>query len=200
MDGPLKQPNLTMRKPLHTLADIRIGHSFRGGITNDPAGDVRVLQIKDIKGQDALDASGLPRIVWESSSAPPLLAAGDVVIAGRGEHHHAAIADGHDKIVPTSLFLVLRVRGKTVAPEYLRWYLNQPAARIYFHENRNGSNIQLLSKQALGELPVAVPSMQAQQEIVALHRLSQDERRLTEQLLRNREMMLSGIWQRLLES
>jgi hypothetical protein len=196
MDGPLDE----MKKTLHNLAEIRIGHSFRGRIDNDPAGDVRVLQIKDVKRQDILDASAMPRIAWQGSGDPPLLAAGDIVLAGRGEHHHAAMADGADKIVPTSLFLVLRVRDSAVIPEYLRWYLNQSTARSYFREHRTGSNIPMLSKQALGALPVPVPSLQAQQKIVALHRLAQDERRLTEQLLVNREMMLDGIAQRLLES
>lgn len=200
MDGPFEQPNHAMRRPLHSLADIRIGHSFRGRIDDDPAGDVRVLQIKDVKGQDILDASAMPRISWQGFGSPPLLEAGDIVLAGRGEHHHAAMADGVDRIVPTSLFLVLRVRGKAVLPEYLRWYLNQSTARSFFREHRTGSNIPMLSKQALGALLVPVPSLQAQEKIVALHRLAKEERRITEQLLVNREAMFAGIAQRLLES
>jgi hypothetical protein len=200
MDGPPKLTKHSMQKPLHTIADIRTGHTFRKKIEFDPAGEISVLQLNEFGRGGRIDASVLQRIQWKWSGPPPVLAEGEIVLPARGVYEDAAIALGNAKIVPTNQFLLIRVHAQVVTPDYLCWYLNQSAARNHFLANRRGTKIPMLSKQALGALPVAVPSMQAQQKIVALHHLSQDERRLTEQLLRNRETMLTGIWQRLLES
>lgn len=199
MDGSPHETN-AMRKSLHSLADIRVGHTFRGRIESDPAGTVRVLQIKDIRADGSIDDSALPHVQWQAGGPPPTLAAGDIVVPARGTHSTAAIADGMAPIVPTSQFWVLRTRAQFVTPEYLCWYLNQPAARNYFAANRAGTNMPMLNKQALGLLSVPVPARQAQQRIITLHRLWVDEQRLNEQLLRNRETMLAGIFHRLLES
>jgi len=189
-----------MRKLLQSLADIRVGHTFRGRVEHDPDGDVRVLQIKDIKAGSSIDVSALPRVQWQGIGAPPVLESGDIVVPARGEHFVAALADGIEPIVPTSQFWVLRTQAQSISPEYLCWYLNQSAAHNYFRTNRTGTNMPMLNKQALGALPVSVPSLQAQQRIIDLERLWRDEQRLTEQLLRNRETMLAGIFHRLLES
>ena len=199
MDGSPHETN-DMRKPLHSLADIRVGHTFRGRIENDPAGTVRVLQIKDIRAGGSIDGATLPRMQWQASGTPPTLEAGDIVVPARGDYSTAAIADGTAPIVPTSQFWVLRTRARSITPEYLCWYLNQSAARTYFSANRTGTNMPMLNKQALGGLPVPVPTRQVQRNIIDLHRMWVDEQQLTEQLLRNRETMLAGIFHRLLES
>lgn len=188
-----------MRKPLQAIADIRTGHTFRGKLPEDPQGDVRVLQIKDIKGHAARLPDTLPRIRWQGSGPPPLLAAGDIVLPSRGEYYEAVMADGKTPVVATSQLFVLRVHNKAVTPEFLCWYLNQPAARNYFHANRTGSNISMLSRHTLGVLPVVVPPLETQHKIVGLQRLWERERHITEQLLHNRETLLKGVFQHLLE-
>lgn len=187
-------------KSLQTIADIRAGYTFRTKITDDPQGGIRVLQIKDIKGRSEVQPEPLPRIQWQGAGAPPLLAAGDIVLPARGEYYNAAIADGAVPVIATSQFFVLEVRNKAITPEFLCWYLNQPAAQNYFRANRTGTGMPMLGKQILGALPVPVPPLATQHKIVALQRLWEREKQVTEQLLHNRETMLAGIFQHLLES
>ena len=225
-----------MRKILQTLTDIRTGHTFRGKITDDPQGDIRVVQIKDImetsarasrrvkrsrkslpsdvegfdsregsripgvrKSQFAISTEKLPRIQWEGAGAPPLLAAGDILLPARGEYYDAVIADGAAPSIATSQLFVLRPRTDTVSPEFLHWYLNQTAARNYFRTHSTGTSIPMLSIKTLGALPVPVPPLETQHRIIALQRLWEQEKQLTERLLHNRETMLAGIFQQLLE-
>lgn len=57
----------------------------------------------------------------------------------------------------------------------------------------------MLNKQSLGALPVKLPPLATQQKIVFIQRCWEQEKQLTEQLLSNRELMLDGIFQQLLE-
>jgi restriction endonuclease S subunit len=57
----------------------------------------------------------------------------------------------------------------------------------------------MLGIDSLGALPVPVPSLETQRKILALQRLWEQEKQLTEQLLHNRETMLASIFQHLLE-
>jgi len=188
-----------MRKPLYALADIRTGHTFRGKIVHDTQGKIHILQIKDIKGRGRIQPDRLPRMQWPGTGEPLLLEAGDIVLPARGEYQNAAIIDGMAPMVASSQLFVLQPRSKAITPEFLSWYLNQPAAQNYFRINRTGSNIPMLSKQALGALPVSIPPLRTQHKITALQALWEREKRLAEQLLHNREQMLTGMFQKLLE-
>jgi len=189
-----------MHKPLKALADIRTGYTFRDKIKEDPQGDVRFLQIKDIKGQREVRTEQLPLMRWQGSGAPPTLMAGDIVLPARGDYYDAVLANGKVPVVATSQLFMLHPRNKTITPEFLCWYLNQPAAQNYFRANRTGTSISMLSRQVLGALPVPVPTLAIQQKIVALRLLLEREKTITEQLLHNREQMFAGIFQQLLES
>lgn len=194
----MKKPRY-MQVNLKDLADIRTGHSFRGRIADDPQGDIRVVQIKDIKRRTWLSPEALPRMKWPGSGEPPLLGPDDILLPGRGEHYTAARVDGSENTVTTSQVYVIHPRTQNVTSEYLGWYLNQPAASNYILTHCTGTSIPMLSKQALGELQVPVPPLETQHKIVKLHRIWEQERALTEELLHNREQMLAGIFQRLLE-
>ena len=136
---------------------------------------------------------------WTSNLKPPFLVSGDVVLPARGEFYDAALADGGDKIVPSSQLFVLRPRKGSVTPEFLCWYLNQPVARRHFLANRKGTSIPMISRQVVADLPVPVPPPETQRKVVALQRLADRERKVTEQLLHNREVMLNGIFKHLLD-
>jgi hypothetical protein len=186
-------------KTLEAIADIRSGYTFRDKIKEDPQGNLRFVQIKDIKGRFVVPVDTLPRVQWPDVAALPLVQARDVVLPARGEYYEAAIIEGSGPVVATGQLFVLRPRGRAVTPEFLCWYLSRPAAQSYFRSARTGSNIPMLNKQALGALPVPVPSLEIQRKITALNDLWERERRLTERLLHNRERMFAGIFQKLLE-
>lgn len=188
-----------MRKRLQTLADIRTGHTFRGKIEEDPLGNIPVLQIKDLKGRTTVTSEELPRIKWQSHKNVAPVHASDVVLPTRGEYYKAAILQGNKPVIATSQLFVLRLETKDVMPKFLAWYLNQNAAQHYFLTHRSGTNIPMLNKQSLGALKIPIPPLETQEKIVAMHELWEQEKQLTEQLLINREKMLEGIFQHLVE-
>lgn len=189
-----------MHKPLNTIADIRVGHTFRGRINEDPKGNIPVLQIKDLKDQAILTAENLPRINWQGTKVVATVQPGDVLLPARGEYYLASVLQGDEPVIASSQLFVLCLTSNDIISEYLSWYMNQREAQNYFLTHRSGTSMPMLNKQSLGGLPVAVPSLATQEKIVAVQRCWEQEKQLTEQLLANREQMLKGIFQQLLET
>jgi restriction endonuclease S subunit len=188
-----------MSKLLDTIADIRIGHTFRGRIEEDPGGDYPVMQIKDLKGRTRITADHLPRITWQSDREPMPAVANDILLPTRGEHYNAVILEGAEPVIVTGQLYVLKTKTTQMTPQFLAWYLNQTTAQRYFLSHRSGSAIPMLNKQSLQQLKIPVPTLETQHKIVTVHDLWVRERKVTEQLLDNRETMLNGIFHNLLE-
>ena len=67
-------PGLFMPTPLlklSELAEVRSGYTFRGALEHDPSGDVRVLQIKDLRHIAAIEPDKLIAITWDARTAAP---------------------------------------------------------------------------------------------------------------------------------
>lgn len=189
-----------MAEPLNAIADIRAGHTFRSRIDEDPVGNIPVVQIKDLKDRAMLTADQLPRINWQGAKAITNVQPGDIVLPARGEYYQASVLQGDEPVIATSQLFVLRLTSKDITPEYLNWYMNQRVAQNYFLTHRSGTSMPMINKQSLSELPVAVPPLATQERIVSVQRCWEQEKQLTEQLLTNREKMLNGIFQQLLET
>lgn len=182
---------------LSSLATIRSGHPFREKVEHDGAGDVRVLQIRELRLSPALKAADLP-LVKRPKGRTNLLEPDDIVIPARGEHHQAVSFTLPEPTLASSQLLTLRVTSNTVLPSYLCWALNQPGPQHTLHNESRGSNMPLLTRKSLGAVRVTVPPLATQQKIIDLHQLWEQEKQLTQQLLSNRENMLKGMFQQLL--
>ncbi len=184
---------------LDNLASIRSGYPFRGPIRHDQDGDVRVLQIRDLRRPGALQADSLSRVRAPRKHAPHLLQPGDIVVPARGEHREAASFGLEEPTIPSSQLYTLRATGNDVLPAYLGWALNQSAAQHAMQNEARGTAMPLLTRRSLGAIRIPVPTLATQRRIVELHELWQREQALTQQLLRNREHMLNGMVRQLMD-
>ncbi|MBN4054018.1 restriction endonuclease subunit S [Haliea sp. AH-315-K21] len=192
-----------MRKTLNSIANIRTGHTFREKIEELSDGNVRVLQIKDIRRQhtelkqtDILTTT-LPHVNW-SGNNKALLSIDSVVLPARGDYYKASTFKSSDKVIASSQLLIITLKDKSVLPAYLCWAINQKATQHYLNSESRGSNMPMLSTHSLGGMPIHIPSLTTQQKIVELQQLWQQEQQLTQQLIKNREIMLKGMFQQLL--
>jgi restriction endonuclease S subunit len=188
------------RQPLNHIANIRTGHTFRGRIVENPVGEVPVVQIRDLRRCLWIASDQLSRIERPKEKSVAPARPGDILLPARGEHYHAAILQGDEPAIATNQLYILEPKSKRVNTEFLGWYLNQRAAQHYFKTHRSGSNISMLNITSLGALPVPLPTIDIQDKIVRLYRTWIKERAITESLLNNREIQLTAIFQRLLES
>jgi restriction endonuclease S subunit len=182
---------------LSSLATIRSGFPFRERIEHNNAGDVRVLQIRDLRLKLALNAADLPLIKSPKGRAT-LLQAGDIVIPARGEHYQAVNFTLPEPTLASSQLLTLRVTSDAVLSSYLCWALNQPKPQHTLRIESRGTNMPLLTRKSLGAVRIPLPPLATQQKIIDLQQLWEQEQQLTRQLLNNRERMLKGMFQQLL--
>lgn len=181
-----------MQPILQDISEIRAGYSFRGGIESVPDGTYSVVQIKDL-GEDAfLAATDFVRTNLTDVNLNHLLRPGEVLFAARGARKQAVVVEevASNTIFGAQFFVCEPKQG--IDPTYLAWYMNQAPAQRYFEENAVGSNVRIVTKEALGRLPVVVPPLARQKEIAGVYRLSLRERQLAAQIQEKRDILIKA--------
>ena len=179
---------------LRNVVIIQSGYLFRSQIQNEEAGAYRVIQMKDILDDGALDFNGAYKINLPSIQDDYLLRSGDVLFKCRGEDNKAIlIVDPPEKTIVSSHFYILRVSSRQLLPEFLAWYLNQPSAQGYFLKTSVGTQIRMISKKSLGEMEVSLPRVERQRKIVNLFRLYCREDQLLTAIREKRRKLLNAI-------
>ncbi|KMM88055.1 restriction endonuclease subunit S [Pseudomonas lundensis] len=183
---------------LSELADVRSGYTFRGALEHDPSGDVRVLQIKDLRQNAAIEPDTLIAVAWDTRTAPPLLQPGDITVIARGDTNKAVLYVGEQSVVATSQFFIVTAKRSEVLPAYLCWLINLPQSQRSLE--RSGSAIQAIGKASLMGMQIPLPPLMTQQKLIALQAVWDEEDELIARLQTNREHMLQGIYQHLIKA
>jgi hypothetical protein len=184
---------------LGELADIRSGHPFRQKLENTPLNwSHYVLQLKDIQKDCYINFQHVAKVKIEGSKPPHLLQQGDVLLRARGGYYYSGLIDTTLKnVLAVGQFFV--ITPKNINPAYLCWYLNQPKAQQYLNKNGTGSNIPMVNKRTVSELPITVPSILTQHKIANMHQGWLRMKKLNEKLINNHEMMLRGMCQQFIQ-
>lgn len=184
---------------LGSISSIQTGYSFRNGLTVSHEG-VLVVQLKDIQASGVIDADALSRADCEDFSEQHRLNLGDLVFRSRGQNFSMGLTSfvGEQIIVAAPLFKI-SVDRSVALPEYLAWYANGPVGQAYFESVAEGSSIKMISKTSLAELPIPIPPISVQESIAQLTRLAKQEKIISEQLLKKRELLINTRIQRYLQ-
>lgn len=153
---------------LGEVAKVLGGYAFRSRVTDDPDGDVRVLQLGDIDAQGHVDPETLTRMEFGKRAGKHTLEPDDVLLTARGERVLALRVPGADPIVAAAGLLVIRPKA-VLDSDYLCWCLNHPRTRQRLERLREGSNLKFLERGNAEGLPIAVPEMAVQHEIAGRH-------------------------------
>lgn len=201
MDGAFRKSLSFMKTvPIGQLADIRTGFTFREASSGKQSGEVLGLQIRDIRNVKVVNPAHLSVINWQGKDQLPTLMPGEVVLAAKGSYNRAALfLDEQHQVIPSSQLLVLSVRDEgSISANFLCWVLNYPETQRRMAEFQSGTSIFSISKKALQALTIPLPSRQVQDQILRLDTLLDEERRVTEALMSNRETQVQGVVQQLL--
>lgn len=194
---------------LGLVADIRQGFAFREKVIEHDAGNAHIVQIKDIRQPEQVEwgmqlcPEILPKMDWQGKDQAKITDE-CVLLPCRGEYlqAHYVKPDGSPEsalpIVVSSQFLLMTPK-KSVLTEYLCWYLNQSQVQQRLRNEGQGTKILMLSVANMNDFMIAVPSIETQRHIIDLNQLWEQEQRLTQKLLQNREQMMQGIFQQLLK-
>ena len=177
-----------------------MGYSFRSRLVHDRKGNIGVIQMKDIIDSGKFNPDNLTRINLQDIEDRHLVQIGDIVLRSRGQSNKCALIDKKIGIaIVTAPLLIIRVSSNSVLPAYLAWYINQSTAQNYLTSHARGTSVPMISKQVVEQLPVTVPSIECQQNIVNLSDMIEKEQDLLKQLSMKRQQYLSQLLMQLLQ-
>jgi len=183
---------------LDNLAQIRSGFPFRERVEHDPAGNMRVLQIRDLRRNAGLSAQDLPLFLAPDSHTVQPLQPDDIILPARGDFRRAIRFTLTEPTIASSHLHTVQVSSPDILPAWLCWVLNQPEPQHAMQNEARGTAMPLLTRRSLGTIPIAVPTLAVQRKIIELQELWQHEQRLTQDLLANNEALLKGMIQQLM--
>lgn len=177
------------------LAAVQMGYSFRSRLEASKDGDVAVIQMKDLQDDNTVDCDDLVKINMAAMKEHHLVQRGDLIFRSRGHIATAAVLldDPGNAVVAAPLLRIRIARPEVILPEYLTWYISQRDAQIFLTSRAKGSVQKMISKQAIEDLEVALPSLEKQKAIVELATLSAREQSLLHALAYKREQYISSL-------
>ncbi|MEO1430285.1 MAG: restriction endonuclease subunit S [Cyanobacteria bacterium J06633_8] len=181
---------------LKNIASIRLGYPFRTKIERNPEGTVGVIQMKDIDDYNCLDLSDVYKVQLDDAEKH-LLHQHDILFCSRGVSKTTALVTEDIKPYVAALSLmVIRVKSKKVDPAYLVSYLNQPYGQYQISRISEGTSLSMVSKSALENLVINLPSLEKQKLIAEISALSQREQQIMEKLAQKRKLYIDTILMR----
>lgn len=185
---------------LRQLCSIISGATLTSRYLNsEGAREVRVVKMKNI------DHKGF-QVRWSKTECVHLklsnnnkaLQGDDLLFVAKGEKNTAIRVDGmpaNQAVAPTNHFFILRMCGEwknTVNPDYICWFLNNKAS-TYLKQNATGATIKNISKKALEELEIALPTPEKQKMIAETYQLLVEEEEVQKKLTAVKKQMLLAL-------
>lgn len=180
---------------LKNIAKIQSGYSLRTKLKRKPNGKFSLILPKDLTNDFSINVSDLEKSDELTPKEHHFVTKNDVLYLARGMSNKAVfISQKFESAIATSYFFTIRVKSKLVLPEFLAWALNNGIESKRFLSKRIvGSAINSVSKQTLLELPIEIPTLETQKQIVKLNELFLKEKQLTQKLLLKKETLIQGI-------
>jgi hypothetical protein len=182
-----------MRRKLKDIAVIQVGYTFRVPPSSLGAGDVAVIQARDLTPENRVAVHGLLRVQMEIPKEHHLVKMGDLVFKSRGNKFNSAILmeDPGPTVVAGPLFLI-RVSSNGVLPEYLNWFMSQSQAQEFMTSFAEGTLQMMIHKEALEELEISIPPINRQKAILALASLGEEEQMLMTRIAEQRKKIMTA--------
>lgn len=188
---------LQMITRLAEVAEIRMGYTFRSRLEPEMGGDVAVLQMKDIDDSNLLHPENLVRIQMPELKDKHLVQEGDLMFKSRGVSNAASLVAGNlGRTVLAAPMMLIRPDADKVDAAYLQWFINQPSIQNVLSAQAAGTAVKMISKAALEQLVIAIPSLETQRRIVEVGRFASLEARITTELMDRRKVLIERILMR----
>lgn len=176
-----------MKVKLKQIANIYSGVTFRSRIEATNSGDVRVIQMKDLGGDNVVHLQNTICIENVQPKPHQLVKQGDIIFRSRGQTTTAAlIAEQCEKTIVAAPLFKVRPDQSQVTPNYLLWYINQLSTQNYLNSQALGTMLKMISLQSLENLDIYLPAIEKQKLISKINDLALKEQSLLENIKEKR--------------
>ncbi len=185
---------------LRDIASLSVGYPFRNTCVPGESGTLACF-LRDVDSDGSLNVGSLRRVEDAKPNSSHLVVAGDIVFRSRGGSFVSAIVPTlNEDLLVVAPMIRIRVNRERVLPEYLVWYMNGANGTAFFKEFAKGSAMPLISKTVLEQMPIKLPSLQAQQNIVELVELGRREHEIMAEIVKQKNLILETEISKYLES
>ena len=151
---------------LSELVHIQPGYLSRSRVRHANAGTHHLLQGKDVSVADGVRLEAAIRFHPERKTRLYNVSRGDVLFTARGRNHRAYHVDqALSDTLAAATFYILRPDTDRILPGFLAWWLNLPQVQAVIDTVSGGTHISYISRQALENLRIRVPTLAVQHSI-----------------------------------
>ncbi len=157
---------------LSAVAEIHLGQTFRGRAeASTPGGNVRLVQIKDIKSEIMNSSELFPYADMVSTSVKKPLLHGDILLPLRGGRYEAMLYEVEGGIATTTnQVAVIRAIDSEIYRDYLFWYLNFFDCKKSLEMMATGSTVKSIKRLDLANLEIPIVEPEVQKRIGKIYR------------------------------
>ncbi|UQZ88045.1 hypothetical protein C4J81_01960 [Deltaproteobacteria bacterium Smac51] len=155
---------------LDNIAEVSASYPFRSRVEDSPDGTLYVLQVQNITAAN--------EILWDEtvltedfpSAEKYLVSHGDILFMLRGPGYRAIYLNKvEERAVASTQFFQIRVTDPSIIlPEFLAWQMNQAPVKQYIESMEFGSTIRTIRIADLKRMPIVIPSIERQNELISL--------------------------------
>ena len=183
-----------MKTKLKNIASVQMGYSFRSGLKPEQTGNIAVIQMKDLTEDNLVDQHSLLLIKLNDFKEHHKAELNDLVFRSRGQTNTAALIDVNiGPSVVAAPLLRIRIEKNSILPAYLCWFINQPSSQMFIQSKSNSSAMRMTGKSVLEDLEIVLPSIEIQQQIITLEKLSSQEQHLMSKLCNKKRQLMNKI-------
>lgn len=182
-----------MKRLLTDISSARFGVNAKGL----RKGPMALVQSSAILPDGIIEHAYIDRVHPEliSFKEVDLLRKDDVLLIGKGSVNSAVIWPGSSEdTIASSMLYVIRPHAEVVLPAYLAAYLNSHSAKAQMTRSAKTGSVNVLSRKALDQLQVPVPSLDEQHKLVRLADAAQRAKRHLNELTNAYTQLLDAVW------
>lgn len=124
---------------------------------------------------------------------------GDIVVRLRAPNRAVYIEKGDEGLLIHSLLAVIRTTSDAVIAKYLAYYLNSYTTQSILKQDVKGTAIPMLKTKDLEQLPVSLPTIRKQKELVTFLELADKERALLTNLADEKQRLSQAILDKIIQ-
>lgn len=186
--------NTTLKRILQGEG-ISSGYSFRSKIEDDPHGELKVIQLKDLINEYSTIGGECYKVSGEGIKEKYILKDGDILFISKGQNNNAVTFSSNNTLglhIASSALFVIKVNRSKAIPNYIAWYINQLPVQNYIKQNLTGTYTPTVNRKVVENIPLQLPSLEEQAKIATLGALAIQEKTLHTKMLELREVLINN--------
>jgi len=190
-----------IKTKISEICYIKTGYTLRTSLKNEPNGNVRVIQMRDlIKDHTEIsDNPFLMELKEKNNGFNHILKKGDILFISKGETNRSIVFDKPYTAIASSAFLVISKKENVeYDPYFLSWFINSDFSERFIKSKRTGSTTPLVLLESFIEMPVILPSLEKQKKGSFIYELYKQQIEMEKELKKLRSKYMEGVLQNII--